>query len=282
MNKVIISCDTTACINKKEAQKLGIYVLPLNVIVDAKEYHDGITIDNETLCTMMKNKAAISTSTPTPVEIETFFDRIFEEKQAETIIHFTISSKLSSMFSLFTNLCKEKYGDKVIIVDSLSVCSFMGNLVRYAVKLNNEGFEPRKIVELVQKRVGTEVVRFVPETMVYLKRGGRIPPAVAAIGGLLGIKPVLKLGTNGIEKEGITRTLRKAYLSALNEFAKVKDLDLYEIHIIEFDSMKICKEIKKAAEEKFPNLPVYITPMSINVCAHTGPGTFGVGLVLKV
>ena len=108
------------------------------------------------------------------------------------------------MFSLFTNLCKEKYGDKVIIVDSLSVCSFMGNLVRYAVKLNNEGFEPKKIVELVQKRVGTEVVRFVPETMVYLKRGGRIPPAVAAIGGLLGIKPVLKLSTNGIEKEGIT------------------------------------------------------------------------------
>ena len=52
MNKVIISCDTTACISKKEAQKLGIYVLPLNVIVDTKEYHDGVTIDNETLCTI--------------------------------------------------------------------------------------------------------------------------------------------------------------------------------------------------------------------------------------
>ncbi len=282
MNKVIISCDTTACISKKERQKLGVYILPLNVIVNGQEYHDGVSIDNETLCSMMKNKATISTSTPTPVEIENFFDHIFEETNADKVIHFTISSKLSSMSSLFTNICKERYGDKVIIVDSLSVCSFMGNLVRYAVKLNNENIEPNEIVSLVKQRIGKEIVRFVPETMVYLKRGGRVSPAVAAIGNLLGIKPVLKLGVNGIEKEGTTRTVKKAYLSTLEEFAKVENLEQYEIHIIEFDSMKICKEIKKAAEEMLPNFPVIITPMSINVCAHVGPGTFGIGLVLKV
>ena len=282
MSKIIISCDTTACISKKDAQKLGIYVLPLNVIVDGKEYHDGVTIDNETLAEKMKNKSTISTSTPTPVEIENFFDKIFEDQNPDYVIHFTISSKLSSMYSLFTNICSEKYGNKVVVFDSLSVCSFMGNHVKYAVKLNNEGKDVEEIVSLTKQRIGTENVIFVPESMVYLKRGGRISPAVATIGGLLGIKPVLRFGPNGIEKETITRTIKKAYLTALDNFAKADDLDQREIHIIEFDSMKLCKEIKKACEERFPNLYVKITPMSINVCAHVGPGTVGVALVLKV
>ena len=150
MSKIIISCDTTACISKKDAQKLGIYVLPLNVIVDGKEYHDGVTIDNETLAEKMKNKSTISTSTPTPVEIENFFDKIFEDQNPDYVIHFTISSKLSSMYSLFTNICSEKYGNKVVVFDSLSVCSFMGNHVKYAVKLNNEGKDVEEIVNKIK------------------------------------------------------------------------------------------------------------------------------------
>lgn len=282
MQKIIISCDTTACIKHNEANKLGVYVLPLNVIVDNKEYHDGVDIDNDMLCTMMRNKATIKTSTPTPLEIETFFNNIIEKENPDRIIHFTISSKLSSMFELFTNFCQTNYGDKVTVIDSLSVCSFMGNIVRYAVRLKDEGKDADTIVELSKKRVGTEIVRFVPETMVYLKRGGRVSPAVAMIGNLLGIKPVLKLGVNGIEKESTTRTIKKAYMKTLEEYSKKPDLDKYEIHIVEFDSMPTCKKIAKAAKEMMPNIPILITPMSINVCAHAGPGTFGIGLVLKV
>ncbi len=282
MQKIIISCDTTACINQNEAQNLGIYVLPLNVIVDNKEYHDGVDIDNDMLCKMMKGKASIKTSTPSPGEIKTFFDHIIEKENPDKIIHFTISSKLSGMFELFTNFCQMNYEDKVTIIDSLSVCSFMGNLVRYAVKLKNENNDADTIIDLSKKRVGTELVRFVPETMLYLKRGGRVSPAVAMIGNLLGIKPILKLGVNGIEKEGTTRTLKKAYMEILKEYSQVKDLENYEIHIVEFDSLPICKEIEKAAKEIMPNMTIKISPLSINVCAHAGPGTFGIGLVLKV
>lgn len=282
MEKIIITCDTTCAIYGKEREELGIYVLPLNVIVDGKEYHDGIDIDQKTLCTMMRNKAKISTSTPTPVEIEQFFDEVIEKTNPTKIIHFTISSKLSSMFSLFTTVCAEKYKDRVTIVDSLSVCSFMGNIVKTAVKAKNEGKTVEEIIAKTQERMGTDIIFFFPESLEFLKRGGRITPAVALIAGLIGVKPVLKFTTNGVEKEGVTRTTQKAYMTALKQYSEVPNLDEYELHILECDSMDTCKKVEKEAHEILPQLKVLITPLSINVMAHTGPGTVGVGLTKKI
>ncbi|MGN1296012.1 MAG: DegV family protein, partial [Bacilli bacterium] len=139
MKNVIISCDTTIALTRTEIEKLGIEVIPLNVIADGVEYHDTVDIDSKRLCELMRGKAKISTSTPTIVEIENYFDDIFSRKNPDVIIHFTISSKLSSMFSLFTTVCKEKYGDRVIVCDSYSVCNFMANQVRYAKSLADQG-----------------------------------------------------------------------------------------------------------------------------------------------
>ena len=108
MSKTIVTCDSTIAISPEKAKEYGLKVLPLNVIVDNVEYHDGVDINYEKLASMMRDNGVIKTSTPTPYEIEAFFDNIFAEGY-EKIVHFTISSKLSSMFDLFTNICKEKY-----------------------------------------------------------------------------------------------------------------------------------------------------------------------------
>ena len=133
--KIIISCDTTVALSKEDISKLNYNVIPLNAIADGIEYHDTVDIDANRLSQMMRNGAKVSTSTPTIGEIESFFDNIFEKTKADVIIHFTISSKLSSMFSLFTTVCNERYGDKVIVVDSMSICCFIENQVRYATHL---------------------------------------------------------------------------------------------------------------------------------------------------
>jgi hypothetical protein len=91
--------------SKSKIDELGLNVIPLNTIADGVEYHDTVDIDAEKLCELMRKGAKISTSTPTIGEIEEYFDRLFEESKADVIIHFTISSKLSSMFSLFTTVC---------------------------------------------------------------------------------------------------------------------------------------------------------------------------------
>ena len=105
--KIAISADSTCAIGQTEAKETGVYVLPLNVIVDGKEYHDGVSINQDALRDMMRGGSKINTSTPTPYEIETYFDNIFSQGY-DKIIHLTISNKLSSMFDLFTVTCKEK------------------------------------------------------------------------------------------------------------------------------------------------------------------------------
>ncbi len=284
MKKILISCDSTCALPRDEAKKIGLPILPLNVIVDGVEYHDGIDINIDQLNQMMRGGKSIKTSTPTPVEIDNFFDHIFKEEDPDVIIHFTISSKLSSMFNLFTNHCKERYGDKVVIVDSLAVCCYMLNHVLTAKKLAEEGKSVEEILASFQNRVGTEDVTFIPETLTYLKRGGRISPAVATIGNLLGMKPVLGFINGAIEKKTTTRNIKSAIANIYQDYKKKNyDPAKYELGIIVFDTKESTLEVaKKCAEEICPEFHYAFHNISINVCAHCGPGTIGIGMHKKI
>ena len=279
--KIAISSDSTCSISQKEAKDLGIYILPLNAIIDGEEYHDDITINQEKLNEMMRSGCRVQTSTPTPYEIETYFDKIFSEG-FEKIIHFTISGKLSSMYNLFSLTCKEKYGDKIVVVDSLSVCSFMGNLVKRAKFLNDNLTDLENILLDINNRINKDEIFFVPESLTFLKNGGRISPAIAAVGNMLGIKPLLKFSNGEISKQGMVRTYKKAFNEVI-EMYKQKQLDKneYEFHVITFDSNEAGKEVTKIISEAFPEFNITHSPISINVCAHCGPGTIGFGYCKK-
>ena len=84
--KILVTSDSTCALARSEAEKIGLPILPLNVIVDGEEYHDGIDIDQEKLCKMMRGGSIIKTSTPTPYEIEEFFDAQFDFNRSTTII----------------------------------------------------------------------------------------------------------------------------------------------------------------------------------------------------
>ena len=282
MSRIAISCDSTCSINRDDAQKEGIYILPLNVIVDNVEYHDGIDINQKKLATMMKGGSIIKTSTPTFGELEQHFDHIFEQRY-DHIIHICISSKLTSIYNMTTKFCQEKYGDKVTVIDSLNVCSFMGNLVRYANELVKKEFTVEQVVQEVNERIGSEEIYFFPETLTYLKRGGRISPAIALLGNLIGIKPVLKFIDGAIEKEGTTHVVKKECEKLLRNFAeKNYDPNLFEIHLIEFDSPNLEEYVFQKILEILPCFEIKRSPISINVCAHAGPGTIGIGMCRKI
>lgn len=281
--KIGISTDSTLAIRQKEAQLLGIFVMPLNVIIDGKEYHDDIDINNEDLEKYMRENRKISTSTPPPSEIEEHFNNIFAQGY-EQIVHFTISSKLSSMFDLFTRTCQELYGDKVLVLDSSSVCHFMANHVLAAKKWRDEGASLAEIGEKFKARVNTEYALFIPESLTYLKNGGRVSPAVALLGNFIGLRPILTFENGGIGKKGTTRNLKKALLEQMDDFkAKGFSPDKYTIEILQFATSRINLEIVQSfLKTNFAEYEINIRPISINVCAHAGPGTIGVGFNLKI
>lgn len=285
--KIIISCDTTIAFSKEEIDSYQLNVIPLNAIVDNVEYHDSVNIDTLQLCKMMRNQSKVTTSTPTIIEIEKYFNQLFEKTQADVIIHFTISSKLSSMFSLFTNICKEKYGDKVKVVDSLSLCQWMANQVLYACELTKVFNDPDKIIETVQKDLlHSESCVFVPESIEYLKRGGRVSKPIARIANLIGVLPILCFENGEVGKKGLTRTMQKAFINAINEWKeKIKDLkENYDFIVVYADKFTIEQEnkIKSLIDDYAPNMNYMVKRLSLNVTAHAGPGTIGLGIIKKV
>lgn len=282
--KIIVSCDTTIAMSKSKIDELGLNVIPLNTIADGVEYHDTVDIDAEKLCELMRKGAKISTSTPTIGEIEEYFDRLFEESKADVIIHFTISGKLSSMFSLFTTVCEERYGDKVKVVDSQSICCFMANQVLYAKKLAEEGFEVEEIIEKVSTLKGSESIVFIPESLEYLKRGGRISPAVATIANLIGVLPILTFKDGVVGKQGVTRTVKKAFMTSFEEWNKTIPSFKEDYVLVILSASKDEEKINKAKEILDiinPGMEIIFRNLSLNVTAHTGPGVIGLGIMKK-
>ncbi len=282
--KIIVSCDTTIAMSKSKIDELGLNVIPLNTIADGVEYHDTVDIDAEKLCELMRKGAKISTSTPTIGEIEEYFDRLFEESKADVIIHFTISGKLSSMFSLFTTVCEERYGDKVKVVDSQSICCFMANQVLYAKKLAEEGFEVEEIIEKVSTLKGSESIVFIPESLEYLKRGGRISPAVATIANLIGVLPILTFKDGVVGKQGVTRTVKKAFMTNFEEWNKTIPSFKEDYVLVVLSASKDEEKINKAKEILDiinPGMEIIFRNLSLNVTAHTGPGVIGLGIMKK-
>lgn len=285
--KTVISCDTTIALNKQQILENNYHVIPLNAIADGVEYHDTVDIDADKLSQLMKAGAKVSTSTPTIIEIEEYFDNLFKETNADVIIHFTISSKLSSMFSLFTTVCNEKYGDKVKVVDSLSICYYIQQQVDLATKLANEGVEPDEIIKIVnEKLVGTGELVFIPESLQYLKNGGRISPAIATIANLIGIIPVLNFKDGVVGKKGVTRTTRKAIVNAITEWNETipNFINDYELMVLATDdhSQHLLDKVIEIVKECAPEMEYKETKISLNVTAHAGPGTVGVGIIKKI
>ena len=284
MAKIIVTSDSTCAMPRDIASSIGLNILPLNVIVNGVEYHDGIDIDLNKLCLMMREGADIKTSTPTPYEIESFFDGVFA-KGADHIIHFTISHCLSSMFDLFTNICKEKYGNKVTVIDSLNVCSAMLQLVFTAKKMAEEGYSVNEIVDEIELRKSEQLpIFFIPETLTYLKRGGRISPAVAAIGNFIGMKPVLSVKNGSLDKETTTRNIKKTLSERVDQIVLMKlDPSIYQIDILQCDTNdSLLQWLKEVVKNKLPEFVCEISNLSINVCAHAGPGTIGIAINKKV
>ena len=145
--KVLISTDSTSRVNNKVFEKTNISVFPLNVIIDGQEYLDGVTITQEELSVAMRANKDIKTSTPPLGEIIEYFENLFA-KGYDHIIHFTISSKLSSMYELFCNVAEQNFKGKITVVDSRSLSTHMLYQVLFAYDEIQKGTSIEQIVKM--------------------------------------------------------------------------------------------------------------------------------------
>ena len=273
--KVLISTDSSCLLNKQVFNNYDINVFPLNVIIDGEEFLDGVTINQEELKVAMRANKKIKTSTPPLGDVIEYFEKLFE-KGYDHIIHFTISSKLSSMNQLFNNVADEYFKGKVTVIDSYGLTATMLSYVFLAYEEVKKGTSPEEIKNMVESRKTDNVLVFVPENLTALKNGGRISPAIASFGNLLGIKPFLSLTDGALEKEGMIKNVKKTFTDALSKVLSEHPVEEYDYFLLSFDANeKILEYIKDYAHERLHDYEIIVGDIPINVCAHCGPGTIG-------
>lgn len=280
--KTLISTDTSCLVNNECLKKYNISVFPLNVIVDGQEFLDGITINQSQLKDAMRANKTIKTSTPPLGEVVEYFEKLFAEGY-DHIIHFTISSKLSSMYQLFCNVAKENFAGKLTVIDSYGISSTMLSHVFFAYEEVEKGTSIEDIVSEIEKRKEKDYLCFVPENLVALKNGGRISPTVAAIGNMIGIKPIIDLVDGELKKDCMVRNVRKTMKDKMDSLLERLPAEEYDYTIISFDANPtVLQNTFDYANSKLGGDKSIDGQLPINVCAHCGPGTVGISVSKKI
>lgn len=260
-------------------EEYDIYVFPILVIDDDKEYLDNQTIKPKTLYDNMKNGKHYRTAQIPPKAFEEKFEEI--AKSGETAIYIAFSSGLSATYQsavLTRDSVKEKYPDlDLTIVDSKSASLGFGLIVYKAAKMAKEGKTREEILQMLDFYIENMDHVFTVDNLEYLFRGGRVTRTQAFVGGLLNIKPILDVTEEGklrpIEKVRGKGKVLKRMLELMDERAEEKDFSTQIIGISHGDDLDNALKLKKMIEEKYGPKEFIINHIGCAIGAHVGPGT---------
>ena len=190
MGKVAIVTDSNSGITQDLARDLGVSVIPMPFYINEKLYLEGITLSQEEFYERLKNEESISTSQPGPADVCGLWNTLLESY--DQIVHIPMSSGLSASCDTASGLARE-YDGKVQVVDNQRISVTQKQSVLDALTLRDAGRDALQIKQVLEEQKSDSSIYITLETLKYLKKGGRITPAAAAIGTVLNLKPVLQI-----------------------------------------------------------------------------------------
>lgn len=287
--KVAIMTDSNSGITQKEAQELGIFVLPMPFTINGEEYKEDINLTQDQFYEMLMNDAEVFTSQPSAGEVTHFFDKIL--KEYDQIVHIPMSSGLSGSCQTALMLAnEEEYKGKVYVVDSQRISVTQKCDVFDAIALAKQGKDAKEIHDILMDNKMNATIYITVNTLEYLKKGGRVTPAAAALGGLLKIKPILTIQGEKLDSFQKTRTMVKARQimldAALKDIKERIDNDNYfaktRIMVAYTYDKDQALDFKKQVEEAFPNHEIICDPLSLSVACHIGPHSLAIAACKKI
>ena len=286
--KIAVVTDSNSGITQAQAKEMGVAVLPMPFMIDGETYYEDITLTREQFYQRLRDNADIATSQPTPDSILKMWDKLL--KEYDQIIHIPMSSGLSGSCSTAMMLAGEdEYEGKVFVVDNRRISVTQYQSVKDAQMLAAMGMDGTQIKKRLEETAADSVVFITVDTLKYLKKGGRITPAAAALGTLLKIKPVLIILGEKLDSFAKARTMKQAKTMMMNAIQKELDGRLHDsecrnchLAIAHTDNEEAALEFKKEVEERFPNADVYMAPLSLSIACHIGPGSLAVTATRKM
>lgn len=285
MKPVKIVTDSNSGITQADAEKLGVFVLPMPFLINGKQYFEDIDLTQEQFYEQLNNDATVSTSQPSPESVKELWDKLLSD-DAE-IVHIPMSSGLSESCHTAEKLAQEPpYNGKVFVVDNKRISITQRQSVYDALELAKQGRSAAEIREILLKTKFESSIYISLETLKYLKKGGRLTPAAALIGTILKIKPVLQIQGDKLDAFKKVNTLKKAksvMIEAIGHDLETRFRDLREkgemmISVAHTANYEEADVFRKELEKAFPNVPVrFCDPLSLSVSCHIGPGSLAVG-----
>lgn len=283
MKKVAVVTDSNSGITQAQAKELGIRVLPMPFYINGELYFEDITLTQEEFYQKLSEDADISTSQPSPASVTDLWDEVL--KDFEEIVYIPMSSGLSSSCETAMALAKD-YGGKVRVIDNQRISITQRQSVLDAIEMAGKGMDAGEIEEVLLREKLEASIYITVDTLKYLKKGGRVTAAGAALGAVLNIKPVLQIQGQKLDAFAKVRgfkTAKKTMIAAmekdLTERFSGKEMLLQAAYTCSDEEAECWRQELK---EKFPQFEdIYMARLSLSVSCHIGPGSIAVACVKK-
>lgn len=285
MSKTAIVTDSNSGITQSRGKELGIYVLPMPFFIDGELFLEDISLTQEQFYERLGADSDISTSQPSPGDVMELWEKLL--KEYDEIVHIPMSSGLSNSCDTAVSIAEE-YGGRVQVVNNQRISVTQEQSVYDAMTLRDRGMSAREIREVLEREKFQSSIYITVDTLKYLKKGGRVTPAAAAVGTVLNLKPVLQIQGEKLDAFAKVRGWKAAKRTMLNaiekdltgRFADVKD-DMV-LGMAYTCSSEEAQEWKQEITERFPGYEIVEGPLSLSVACHIGPGAMAVTCMKKI
>lgn len=285
MNVAIVT-DSNSGIFEEEGKILGVHVIPMLVILEGKTYYEGIDLTHEEFYQCLEEKREVFSSQPSPAEVLDMWDKLLLSEYDE-LVYIPMSSGLSGSCQTAQVLAQD-YEEKVQVVDNHRISVTQRQSVLDALMLKEKGCSAKEIKEALEQTAYESIVYVGVETLEYLKMGGRVTPAGAAMGTLLSIKPLLVIAGERLDayaKVRGTKSCKKRLLMEMKTIADEFHKNSDEIYVGVAGSLgkkEEHQEWMEMVQEMFPWEDVKYDPLTFSISCHVGPGAFGMGISKKI
>ena len=287
MSKIAVMTDSNSGITQIEAKEMGITVLPMPFIIDGKTYYEDISLTQEEFYEKLAQNADVSTSQPSVEDVLKYWDKALED--ADELVYIPMSSGLSGSCSTAQMLSKD-YNGRVQVVDNQRISVTQRQSAVDAMELAGRGMNAAQIKELLEQEKMQSSIYIMLDTLTYLKKGGRITPAAAALGTALRLKPILQIQGEKLDafakvrgKKQARRTMLKAMKADFEgRFAPFVQNGEMCLQAAYTGNPEEAEEWKQEMQETFPCMEIHMDPLSLSVACHIGYGSLAIACSKKV
>lgn len=284
--KIAIVTDSNSGITQAEGKQFGIVILPMPFMINEETFYEDITLTQTEFYEKLESGVNVVTSQPSPESVLELWDRLLTEY--DEVVHIPMSSGLSGSCQSAMMLA-EDYNGKVQVVNNQRISVTQRQSALDAKMLAERGMDAAQIKDFLEKDKFNSSIYIMLDTLYYLKKGGRITPAAAAIGTMLRLKPVLQIQGEKLDAFAKARTANQGksiMITAIRNDMETRfggaNADNIWLEVAYTKNTDMAIQFMEELQKEFPGFDIIYNPLSLSVACHIGPGALAVACCKKI